>query len=55
MKVDCVDFSACRILALKVEAVTKGCEGGNGLRCLTGTILLQRGWQFTAVGQTIFS
>lgn len=42
MKVDCVDFSACRILALEVEAVTKDCEGGNGLRCLTGTVLLQR-------------
>ena len=55
MKVDCIDFSACIILALEVEAVTKGCEGGNGLRCLTGGVVLQRWWHFTAVGQTTFS
>lgn len=55
MKVDFVDFSACRILALEAAAVTKNCKGGNGLRCLAGTVLLQRGWQFTALGQTAFS
>jgi len=55
MKVDCMDFSVCRILALGLEAVTEGCEGGNGLKCLAGTVLLQRRWQFTAGGQTTFS
>lgn len=36
MKVDCTDFFACRILTLEVEAATKDCEEGNGLRYLTG-------------------
>lgn len=54
MKMDCMEFSACRTLALEVEAVTKGCKGGNGLRRLAGSVLLQSGWQFTAVGQTTF-
>lgn len=27
-------FSACRILALEAETVSKGCKGENGSRCL---------------------
>lgn len=52
MKVDFVELSACRILALEVS---EGCRGGNSLRYLAGTIFLQTEWQFTAVGQTAFS
>lgn len=52
MKVDFVELSALRILALEVS---EGCRGGNGLRYLAGTIFLQTVWQFTAVGQTAFS
>lgn len=55
MRVDLVEFSTCRILSLEAEAVSNGCKRGNRLRYLAGTMLLQRGWQFTAVGQTAFS
>lgn len=43
MKVDFVEFSVCRILALEAKEVSKACNGGNGLWCLAGTILLQSG------------
>lgn len=36
MKMHCMDFSACRILTLEVEAVTNGSVGKNGLKCLIG-------------------